>query len=52
MRHQAELMTTLTTVSESILQRLDTPLLASAGGDEQLAAMRALAHAARKACHD
>jgi hypothetical protein len=39
MRHQAELMTSLTSVSESILQRLDTPLLASAGGDEQLAAM-------------
>jgi hypothetical protein len=43
MRHQAELMATLTSVSESILQRLDTPLLASAGGAEQLAAMRELA---------
>jgi hypothetical protein len=43
MRHQAELMATLTSVSESILRRLDTPLLASAGGDEQLAAMRELA---------
>jgi hypothetical protein len=43
MRHQAELVATLTSVSESILRRLDSPLLASAGGDEQLAAMRELA---------
>ncbi len=43
MRHQAELMATLISVSESILRRLDAPLLASAGGDEQLAAMRELA---------
>ena len=43
MRHQTELMTTLTSVSESILRRLDTPLLASAGSDEQLADMRELA---------
>jgi hypothetical protein len=42
-RRQAELMASLTRVSESILHRLDTPLLASAGGDEQLAAMRELA---------
>ena len=43
MRHQKELMATLTSVSESILQRLDTPLSASVGGNEQLAAMRELA---------
>ncbi len=43
MLHQAELMTTLASVSESILRRLDTPLLALAGSDEQLAAMRELA---------
>jgi hypothetical protein len=43
MRHQAELMATLTSVSESILRRLDAPLLASARGDEQLAAVRELA---------
>ena len=39
MLRQAELMTTLASVSELILRRLDTPPLALTGGDEQLAAM-------------
>ncbi len=43
MRRQADLVASLTDLSHSILQRLDTPLPTSAGGDEQLAAMRELA---------
>ena len=43
MRRQADLVASLNGLSQSILQRLGTPLPTSAGGDEQLAAMRELA---------
>jgi hypothetical protein len=37
LNHRAYLVRSVSSVSESILRHLDTSLLASAGGDEQLA---------------